>query len=67
MAIGWAVLGALAGVAIVSAAMGLVGLALFARSIRRGARPEVVVDDSVPVPHVDAWLSEVAEAEAPER
>jgi len=62
--IGWGVFGAFAGVSIVSAAMALVGLVLYTRSMRRGARAEVAVDESVPGVMVDAWLSEVAEAEA---
>ena len=62
--IGWAVLGALAGVAMVSAGMGLVGLGLYIRAMRRGTSAEVVVDESVPHHPVDEWLSQVAEAEA---
>ena len=62
--IGWGVSGAFAGVSIVSAVMALVGLVLYTRSMPRGARAEVVVDESVLGLKVDAWLSEVAEAEA---
>ena len=61
--IGWEVFGAFAGVSIVSAGMALVGLVLYTRLMPHRPRAEVV-DESVPGLKVDAWLTEVAEAEA---
>ena len=60
--VGWALLGALAGVAVVSAVMGAVGLGLFVRHRRRAVEPGSGVEAS-PAVDLDAWLSDVAEGD----
>jgi hypothetical protein len=63
LVVGWAFLGAVAGVAVVSAVMGAAGLGLYVRARRRGADPDPAHDDAV-ASDLDAWLSAVAERDA---
>lgn len=57
--IGWGLIGALAGVAVVSAVMGAAGLALFIRA-RQGGGDLDPEEATAGKPALDDWLSEVA-------